>query len=117
MFFTLNRMKNILIILIGLFGLNTTAQISLIGFSSSNCSSSMTNVYTYTNVTSGNGSGTYHGFKIYKNGLPVYQDGGSQSSSAFGHELIFINDSTGFFAYVHASLGTRLIKTTNFHRH
>ncbi len=107
-------MRNILIVLIGLFVLNTTAQISFVGFSSPNCSQPMTNVYTFTNTSSGSGSGSWHSMTIYRNGTPVYNNGGQASNGMLGHELIFINDSTGFFAYRLFSGGTQLIKTNDY---
>lgn len=107
-------MKDIFIVFICLFGLNTTAQISFVGFSSPNCSQPMTNVYTYTNTSSGSGSGSWHSITIYRNGTPVYNDGGQASGGMFGHELIFINDSTGFFVYRAYSSGIKLIKTTDY---
>jgi hypothetical protein len=73
------------------------AQISFLGFDQPLCASPMANTYTYVNTSTGGGSGSINGYKIYKNGTLVYTEiGGSMGSGQSCKDLVFINDSTGF---------------------
>src|SRR5687767_7087437 len=90
------------------------AQPGFIGFDTTICGSPMTDSYSFSNWSSGMGSGTIYGFTIYRNGSPVYSMSGSMSGSVYGAELIFINDSTGFMAYRVAGYGHQLKKTSDY---
>ena len=107
-------MKKLLLAILCLIGFNISSQISFVGFSLPVCGQPLTNVYTYSNTSSGGGSGSSHGFRIYKNGTLVYAAGGQAQGGMQGRDIIFINDSTGFFVYRNFSSGIIVIKTSDY---
>lgn len=107
-------MKKVLAIIICFISINTFSQISFIGYSQPVCIQPITSVYTYTNWTSGMGSGTLHGFTVYRNGSIIYSASGSQSYSRFCDGISFINDSTGFIADRQAASGIKVFKTDDY---
>ncbi|MCI5055556.1 MAG: T9SS type A sorting domain-containing protein [Flavobacteriales bacterium] len=94
----------------------SNGQLNTIGFDTSQCAGSITINYTYQNYTEphSSGSSTVDGFRIFKNGVQIYEkEGLSQQVPHWGHELIFINDSVGFFSY---NVGPQfyVIKTSDY---
>ena len=89
------------------------AQVQFTGFDRAICGHTINNTYTYTNYTLGSGSGALHGYKVYKNGVQVFDDNGSMSNSKTCKDLIFINDSVGFLVY-YGSSANRLTKTQDY---
>lgn len=77
--------------------LKLTAQTTFVGFDQPICNAPMVNTYTYLNYSLGSGSGSgVDGYKIFRNGIQVYDISGSMQFSESCKNLIFINDSTGF---------------------
>jgi hypothetical protein len=106
-------MKRFLITIFLFVSTLTQGQISFIGFDTTICSSSMINTYTYSNWTSGSGSGFQGGYQIFKNGIQVYSDYGYEADFKRCEDIIFINDSVGFIA-VHTQSAPRLYKTIDY---
>lgn len=107
-------MKKILLFIIIIISSKINSQVSFIGFDTVICGSSINHTYTYTDWSSGAGSGTTYGFTIYKNGQPVYSNSGQMADSKFCKDLVFINDSTGFLVFYSGNTGNRLLKTKDF---
>ena len=79
------------------------SQVTFIGFDTTICGHTTNNIYTYSNVSGGNGSTSNGFFYVFKNGIQVFYDGGFQQYSEQCHDLIFINDSVGFLVYTLSS--------------
>lgn len=92
----------------------SSAQLQFIGFDRNVCPTPMSNTYTYTNFSTGGGSGASVGFTVYKNGTAVYTISGQMGDSKTCHELLFVNDSTGFLVYYSGNTGSRLMRSTDY---
>jgi len=93
-----------------LLAFSANAQISFIGFDTTNCGSPLTNVYTFTNYDFGFWG---HGYTIFKNGIQVY-DKQNSSGDCYCLELIFINDTIGFMAELGEMYSTKVYKSSDF---
>lgn len=106
-------MRNIFLLFFLLIVINSKAQISFIGFDTTICGSPLTISYTYTNYDIGSHG---HGYRIYKNGILIYDK--QNSGPLFCRELIFINDSIGFIAEANLGVGSipsiSVFKTSDF---
>lgn len=108
-------MKKFLFIIFIFVGiLHSSAQMTFIGFDQPICGSAPTNVYTYANYSSGGGSSTIYGYRIYRNGIQVYDISGSMGTGQHCEDLIFINDSTGFAVGACGGCGAYVLKTSNY---
>lgn len=116
-FKSVNMKKFVITSLVLFVALKLSAQISFIGFGQAICSSPMTNTYTYSNYTIPNGSwNTIGGFKIYRNGIQIYDTSGTYGGVGGQScaDLIFINDSTGFAVDATTNQGDKVMKTSNY---
>lgn len=109
------HMKTIQLLFLLLIGIvKLPAQLPFVGFDQPLCAAPISNSYTYSNYSLGGGSSTTYGYKIYRNGLEVYNTSGSMGTGQFCSDLIFINDSTGFAVGGCGMCGNYVLKTSNY---
>lgn len=103
----------LLIIVSFSIGTSSTAQVTFLGFDRTTCIQPMNDTYTYSNYSSGGGSGAVYGYNIYRNGALVFGDGGTMGDGKSCRELIFINDSIGFLVYYSGNTSNRVLRTSD----
>ena len=96
-------------------GLPTNAQIQFVGFDHPTCPQQSSNVYTYSNYTSGGGgSGTILGYTIFRNGVVVFGESGTMGSGRICKDLVFVNDSIGFLVTYSGNMAISVLRTQDY---
>lgn len=111
----MTNIQTILLVITMHVAIMANAQIQFVGFDHPTCPQQSSNVYTYSNYTSGGGgSGTILGYNIFRNGVAVFGESGTMGNGKVCKDLVFVNDSIGFLVTYSGSLAISVLRTEDY---